>query len=157
MAPTADCALALLCNVGGLEVTALLQACVAKVMKLTVQPTTTMESLVTLQNIPGISVVWKRALLKCRRLMMRIGWQFEANGKRGRLHWTILHRLYKLYGFNILQDMVFDAMHNVVLNIISQHFTTTLRKGCYQDLKLRSVYVKYHGQQVCDNFNLQCI
>ena len=37
-------------------------------------------------------------------------------------------RLYKLYGFNILQDMVFDAMHNV-LNIISQHLHYYLEKG----------------------------
>lgn len=32
-------------------------------------------------------------------------------------------------GFNILQDMVFDAMHNVVLNIISQHLHYYLEKG----------------------------
>ncbi len=34
---------------------------------------------------------------------------------------SILHRLNKLYGFDVLQDMVFDAMHNVVLNVASQH------------------------------------
>ena len=34
---------------------------------------------------------------------------------------SALHRLNKLYGFNVLENMVFDAMHNVPLNVVSQH------------------------------------
>ena len=34
---------------------------------------------------------------------------------------SILHRLYYLYGFNVLCDLVFDAMHNIPLNVVSNH------------------------------------
>ena len=30
---------------------------------------------------------------------------------------SILTRLYKLYGFDVIKDMVFDVMHNLPLNI----------------------------------------
>ena len=33
----------------------------------------------------------------------------------------ILHRLYSLYGFDVHRDLVFDAMHNIPLNITSNH------------------------------------
>ena len=34
---------------------------------------------------------------------------------------SALHRLNVLYGFNILTDMVYDAMHNVPINVIRMH------------------------------------
>ena len=34
---------------------------------------------------------------------------------------SILCRLHSLYGFDILQDLVYDAMHNVPLNVGSHH------------------------------------
>lgn len=34
---------------------------------------------------------------------------------------SVLHRLHKLYGFDVLHDTVYDAMHNIPLNIASQH------------------------------------
>ena len=34
---------------------------------------------------------------------------------------SILHRLFNLYGFDLLHDMVFDAMHNISLNVVNQH------------------------------------
>ena len=34
---------------------------------------------------------------------------------------SILHRLYAAYGFNILKDLTFDAMHDITLNIIHHH------------------------------------
>ena len=42
---------------------------------------------------------------------------------------SILHRLYHLYGFDILKDTVFDAMHNVVLNVVRQHLQYYIEKG----------------------------
>ena len=42
---------------------------------------------------------------------------------------SILHRLYYLYGFDILKDTVFDAMHNIVLNVVRQHLQYYLEKG----------------------------
>jgi len=34
---------------------------------------------------------------------------------------SILHQLHPLYGFNVIQDLVFDAMHNIPLNVASHH------------------------------------
>ena len=31
---------------------------------------------------------------------------------------SILHRLYSLYGFHVIRDIVFDVMHNLTLNIV---------------------------------------
>ena len=31
---------------------------------------------------------------------------------------SILHKLYETYGIDILKDLVFDAMHNVALNVV---------------------------------------
>ena len=41
---------------------------------------------------------------------------------------SILHRLHALYGFNVLTDTVFDAMHNISLNVVSQHLHYFLEK-----------------------------
>ena len=41
---------------------------------------------------------------------------------------SILHRLYKLYGFNVLTDMVFDMMHNIPLNVVGKHLNRYLRE-----------------------------
>ena len=42
---------------------------------------------------------------------------------------SILHRLHSLYGFNTLNDLVFDAMHNVPMNIASNHLHHYLNEG----------------------------
>ena len=34
---------------------------------------------------------------------------------------SILHRLHHLYGFDVLRDTVYDAMHNIPLNVVSHH------------------------------------
>jgi len=34
---------------------------------------------------------------------------------------SILHRLHSLYGFDVLHDTVYDAMHNIPLNVASHH------------------------------------
>ena len=34
---------------------------------------------------------------------------------------SILNRLYKLYGFDVIKDMVFDVMHNLPLNIVGNY------------------------------------
>ena len=34
---------------------------------------------------------------------------------------SILHRLFSLYGFNVLSHLVLDAMHIIPLNVISHH------------------------------------
>ena len=56
---------------------------------------------------------------------------------------SILHRLNKLYNFNVLDDTVFDAMHNVALNVISQHLHYYADNGFFDktnvELRLQSV------------------
>ena len=34
---------------------------------------------------------------------------------------SVLHRLHKLYGFNVLEDLVYDGMHNIPLNVVKRH------------------------------------
>ena len=41
----------------------------------------------------------------------------------------ILHRLHHLYGFDVLRDLVFDAMHNIPLNVVSNHLHHYLDEG----------------------------
>lgn len=42
---------------------------------------------------------------------------------------SILHRLYYLYGFDVIRDLVFDAMHNIPLNVVSNHLHHYLDEG----------------------------
>jgi hypothetical protein len=42
---------------------------------------------------------------------------------------SILHRLYAAYGFNILKDITFDAMHDITLNIIHHHLQRYFEAG----------------------------
>ena len=39
---------------------------------------------------------------------------------------SILHRLHKLYGFNVILDTVFDIMHNILLNVVRKDFNRFL-------------------------------
>lgn len=39
---------------------------------------------------------------------------------------SLLHRLNPLYQFNILNDLVFDAMHLLPLNVVKNHFSKLL-------------------------------
>ena len=42
---------------------------------------------------------------------------------------SILHRLHALYGFDVLRDLVFDAMHNIPLNVASHHLHHYFNEG----------------------------
>lgn len=44
---------------------------------------------------------------------------------------SILHRLNKLYGFNIILDTVFDMMHNIPLNVVSKHLNCYLNEETF--------------------------
>ena len=39
---------------------------------------------------------------------------------------SILHRLHKLYGFNVIKDTVIDVMHNIPLNIEGRYLKDLL-------------------------------
>lgn len=47
-------------------------------------------------------------------------------GKWGYTGLSLLHRLHKMYGFNVLTDTVFDMMHNIPLNVVSKHLNRYL-------------------------------
>lgn len=42
---------------------------------------------------------------------------------------SILHRLYHLYKFNVLSDLVFDVMHTLLLVNIKRHLDYYLTEG----------------------------
>ena len=42
---------------------------------------------------------------------------------------SILHRLHKLYGFDVIQDTVFDMMHNLPLNVVRKHIKRVIEGG----------------------------
>ena len=48
--------------------------------------------------------------------------------KEGFTGLSIFHRLHKLYGFDFLRDMVFDEMHNIALNGVSNHLHYYIEK-----------------------------
>ena len=57
---------------------------------------------------------------------------------------SALHRLHKLYGFNVLEDMVFDAMHNIPLNVVKQHLHYYAeQKLLSKDVELRLNHVPW--------------
>ncbi len=42
---------------------------------------------------------------------------------------SILHRLHKLYGFDVIRDTVFDMMHNLPLNVVRKHIKRVIEGG----------------------------
>lgn len=42
---------------------------------------------------------------------------------------SILHRLSKLYGFDVLKDLVFDLMHNLPLNVVGNLLKELIASG----------------------------
>ena len=42
---------------------------------------------------------------------------------------SILHRLHALYEFDILNDLVFDAMHTLLLRVVKRHLDYFKEKG----------------------------
>ena len=45
---------------------------------------------------------------------------------------SILHRLHRLYKFDVLQDLVFDTMHTLVLRVIHRHLQYYTEKGYFK-------------------------
>ena len=46
---------------------------------------------------------------------------------------STLHRLHHLYGFDVQRDMVYDAMHNVPMNVIGQHLHHYVQHGFFSN------------------------
>ncbi len=43
---------------------------------------------------------------------------------------SLLHRLHKLYKFDVIKDLVFDVMHLVPLNLVKRRFEHLLSNSC---------------------------
>lgn len=70
----------------------------------------------------------KREIAKELPLMTEIEQEERATVRNSRsrdsgfLGVSLLHRLYKLYKFDIIKDLVFDVMHLVPLNLVKRRF-----------------------------------
>jgi hypothetical protein len=42
---------------------------------------------------------------------------------------SVLHRLHKLYEFDVIRDTVFDMMHNLPLNVVRKHVKRVMDEG----------------------------
>lgn len=56
---------------------------------------------------------------------------------------SILHRLHRLYKFDIIKDMVFDTMHTLILRVVHRHLQFYLDRGFFKnsalDARLRAM------------------
>ena len=56
---------------------------------------------------------------------------------------SILHQLHAIYGFDVTLDLVFDAMHNIPLNVASHHLHYYFNEGILSkqdvDKKLKKI------------------
>lgn len=75
----------------------------------------------------GDSIVRMKAIEEEDRVTVRAAIAKEA----GFTGVSILHRLHQLYQFDVQRDLVYDAMHNVPMNVISQHLHHYQEKGFY--------------------------
>ena len=51
--------------------------------------------------------------------------------ENGLLGLSVLHRLYPLYGFDVLRDTVFDAMHLLPLNVVKNNIERWISEGYF--------------------------
>ena len=51
---------------------------------------------------------------------------------------SILHRLHKLYRFDVIQDTVFDMMHNLPLNVVRKHIKRVIEGGMVEKKCVRT-------------------
>ena len=61
---------------------------------------------------------------------------------------SLLHRLHKLYKFDVIKDLVFDVMHLVPLNLVKRRFEHLLSNSLLEALHLYHVYCFQSTEQV---------
>ena len=55
---------------------------------------------------------------------------------------VLLHRLYRLYGFGVLRDSVFDAMHLLPLNVVKNNIERWISKDYFAKKDLNTNLAK---------------
>ena len=61
---------------------------------------------------------------------------------------SLLHRLHKLYKFDVIKVLVFDVMHLVPLNLVKRRFEHLLSNSLLETLHLYHVYCFQSTEQV---------
>lgn len=76
----------------------------------------------------------------------------------GLLGLSVLHRLYSLYGFDVLRDTVFDAMHLLPLNVVKNHIERWITQGYLDKKDLNTNLSKMRGLLVINDkmFSVSC-
>lgn len=75
----------------------------------------------------------------------RVSVRQKLAGNFGFTGLSILHCLYDLYKFNVLQDLVFDSMHTLLLRIVKRHLEYYTDHGYFSN---HMVLKQCHGLQV---------
>ena len=72
----------------------------------------------------------------------------------------MLHRLYPLYGFDVLRDSVFDAMHLLPLNVVKNNIERWISKDYFAKKDLDNNLAKMpwttgtvHVNEIIQNIN----
>lgn len=90
----------------------------------------------------------QRNLLEELPLMIAIGQEervtvMEKKSREiGFLGLSILHRLHKLYKFDVIKDLVFDVMHLVPLNLVKRRFEYLLSNSLLDTEQLQEALQK---------------
>ena len=62
--------------------------------------------------------------------------------KESRVGVSQLHRLHKLYNFDVLRDLVFDAMHLVPLNLVERRLDHLLSNSLLDRERLQEAFTE---------------
>ena len=62
---------------------------------------------------------------------------------------SLLHRLHKLYKFDVIKYLVFDVMHLVPLNLVKRRFEHLLSNSLLDPERLQVAWKRCHGHKVC--------
>lgn len=62
---------------------------------------------------------------------------------------SILHRLFYLYQFDILYDLVYDTMHTLILRVVYRHLHYYSEEGFFKNPVWRNACQLCHELQVC--------
>lgn len=80
--------------------------------------------------------------------------------ENGLLGLSVLHRLYPLYGFDVLRDSVFDAMHLLPLNVVKNNIERWISKDYFAKKDLDTNLAKMpwttgtvHVNEIIQNIN----
>ena len=72
--------------------------------------------------------------MKCVEQEDRVTLRYKLASETGFTGVSILHNLYYLYKFDVLNDCVFDVMHTLLLRVVKRHLEHYMNLGFIDDL-----------------------